>query len=158
MVGLADLRKFVMLSYLTDEMLESLVPITEMLLYNKNEKIFSQGDKADRFYLLKKGIVLLEQRITDTLTVSLSSIKPGFSFGWSAMIKDAPYSTDAICSEPCELYSFKESKIKKAMQDNQAMGFIISQRLLYVLKKRFDVRTEQFVKTIKLHPEISKLL
>lgn len=158
MIGVDDLKKFVMLSYLTDEMLESLIPITEMLLYDKDEKIFSQGDKANRFFLLKKGIVLLEQRITDTLTISLSSIKPGFSFGWSTMIDDAPYSTDAICAEPCELYSFRESKIKKAMQDNHSLGFILSQRLLYVLKKRFDARTEQFVKTIQLHPQICKLL
>lgn len=158
MIAVEDLKQFVMLGYLTDEMLESLVPITEMLLYDKDEKIFSQGDKAERFFLLKKGIVLLEQRITDTLTISLSSIKPGFSFGWSTMIDHAPYSTDAICAEPCEVYSFRESKIKKAMQENHSLGFILSQRLLHVLKKRFDARTDQFVKTIKLHPEISKLI
>lgn len=158
MITVEDLKQFVMLSYLTDDMLESLVPITEMLRFDKDEIVFKQGDTADRLYLLKKGNVILEHQITDTLTVTLSSVKPGFSFGWSAMMEDSPYSTDAICAEPCEMYSFRESKIKKAMAENHSLGFIISQRLLYVIKKRFDVRTKQFVKTIKLHPEISKLL
>ncbi len=147
-----------MLGYLSEEMLKSLVPITESQVFYANEKVFKQGETADRFFFLKKGKILLEQRITDTLTVSLSSIKPGYSFGWSAMLENGFYSTDAICAEPCDVFSISESKIKQKMEENHSMGFIISQRVLYVLKKRYNARTEQFVKTIKLHPEISKLL
>ena len=158
MIDVQDLKQFVMLGYLSDDMLKSLIPITEKLLFDKDELVLKQGEKADRFFFLKKGKILLEQRITDTMTVSLSSIKPGFSFGWSAMLEDALYSTDAICAENCEVYSFRESKIKKVMEKDHSLGFIISQRLLYVLKKRYDARTEQFVKTIKLHPDISNLL
>ncbi len=158
MIRVEDLKQFVMLGYLTDDMLQCLVPITEMLLYDEHEMIFKQGETADRFFLLKKGKILLEQRITKTLTVSLSAIKPGFSFGWSAMLDKGVYSTDALCAEPCTVYSFRESKIKKAMENDHSLGFIISRRLLYVLKKRYDARTEQFVKTIKLHPDMRDLI
>jgi len=158
MIDVQDLKQFVILGYLSDEMLKKLIPITEVLLFDENEKVFKQGDKADRFYLLKKGKVLLEQRITDTLIISMSSIKPGFSFGWSAMLDNGLYSSDAICTEPCQVYSFRESKIKKVMGEDHSLGFIISQRLLYVIKNKYDARTEQFVKTIKFHPDISKLL
>jgi len=147
-----------MLGYLSDDMIKSLIPITETYSYQENELVFKQGDKADKLYFLKMGKVLLEHRITDKITVSMSSIKPGFSFGWSAMLEDEPYSTDAICTEFCQIYSFKESEIKKRMEKDHSLGFIISQRLLHVIKKRYDARTEQLVKTIKLHPDISKLL
>lgn len=158
MIKVQDLKQFVMLGYLTDDMLQCLVPITETLLFDENEMVFQQGDKAKRFYLLKKGKVVLEQQITENMTVSMNAIKPGFSFGWSAMLENGIYSTNAICSEPCEIFSFRESKIKLAMENNHSLGFIISQRLLYVLKKRLDARTDQFVKTIKLHPDISNYL
>lgn len=158
MITVNDLKQIVMLGHLTDEMLNKLVPITEMLLFDENEMIFRQGEKADRFYFLKKGIVLLEHRITDTMTISLSSIEPGYSFGWSAMLEDSQYTSDAMCAEPCQIYSFRASKIKKIMKEDHSLGFIISQRLLNVIRKRLDVRTNQLVKTIKLHPEISALL
>ncbi len=158
MIETKELKQFVMLGYLSDQMLKSLVPITESQVFDANEKVFKQGDTADRFFFLKKGKILLEQRITDTLTVSLSSIKPGFSFGWSAMLENGFYSSDAICAEPCDVFSFSEAELKRKMEENHSLGFIFSQRLLYVLKKRHDARTEQFIKTIKLHPEISKLL
>ncbi len=158
MISENDLKQFVMLGYLTDEMLKKLIPITEMLLFDKNEKIFKQDETADRLYLLQKGKVLLENRITDKITIALSSIKPGYSFGWSAMLNDDVYSSDAICADHSVVYSFRASKLKKIMTEDHSLGFIINQRLLNVIKKRYDARTEQFVKTIKSHPEISNLL
>ncbi len=158
MVDINALRQFVMLGYLTDEMLGKLAPITDILQFDENEKVFGQGQAADRFFLLKEGKVLLEQRITDTLTITLSAITPGFSFGWSAMLEEGTYSTEAVCAVSCLAYSFKASRLKRIMEEDHSMGFIISRRLLVVLKKRYDARTEQFVKTIKYHPEIAGLL
>ena len=158
MIDIQDLKQFIMLGYLSSEMLGRLVPITQILVCDENEMIFSQGQVADRLFLVKKGKVLLEQRITETLTVSTSAIKPGFSFGWSAMLEQEVYSTDAICTQPSTLYFFRAFELKQLMDEDHSLGFIISQRLLYVIKKRYDVRTRQFVKTIECHPEISNLL
>jgi CRP/FNR family cyclic AMP-dependent transcriptional regulator len=158
MISREDLKQIVMLGYLTDEMLDKLIPITELLRFDKNEYIFRQGDKAERFYMLQQGKVLLEQKITDMITVSVSAIKPGFSFGWSAMLDEELFTTDAICAEACKVFSFREKKIKTLFEKDNALGFIMSQRLLRIMKKRYDIRTEQFLKTIRHHPEISTLL
>lgn len=146
-----------MLGYLTDEMLDQLLPITELLHFDKNEYIFRQGDKAERFFMLQQGKVLLEQRITDKITVSVSAIKPGYSFGWSAMLDEEFFTTDAICAEACEVFSFRDKKIKTLFEKDHSLGFIMSQRLLRIMKKRYNIRTEQFIKTIRHHPEISRL-
>jgi CRP-like cAMP-binding protein len=158
MISREDLKQIVMLGYLTDEMLDKLIPITELLRFDKNEYIFRQGDKAERFYMLQQGKVLLEQKITDMITVSVSAIKPGFSFGWSAMLDEELFTTDAICAEACKVFSFREKKIKTLFEKDHSLGFIMSQRLLRIMKKRYDIRTEQFLKTIRHHPEISTLL
>ena len=158
MISKEDLTQIVMLGYLTDEMLEKLIPITELLHFDKNEYIFRQGDRAERFFMLQQGKVLLEQRITGHITVSVSAIKPGFSFGWSAMLDEESFTTDAVCAEACKVFSFREKKIKALFQKDHSLGFIMSQRLLRIMKKRYDIRTEQFLKTIRHHPEISRLL
>lgn len=158
MVDINALKQFVMLGYLADDMLTKLARITDILQYQENEMVFNQGQAADRLFLLEAGKVLLEQRITDTLTISLSAIEPGFSFGWSAMLDQGQYSTNALCARDSVIYSFKADRLKRLMEHDHSMGFIISQRLLYVLKKRYDARTEQFVKTIECHPEIASLL
>lgn len=158
MITTEDLKQIVMLGYLTDAMLEKLVPITDLLLFDENDIIFRQGEKSSRLYMVKQGKVLLEQKITDKITVSISAIKPGFAFGWSAMLDEETYTSYAIAAERCELFSFREEKLKTLFQEDHSLGFIMSQRLLVIMKKRYDIRTEQFIKTIKHHPDIGSLL
>jgi CRP-like cAMP-binding protein len=158
MITIDDLKQMVMLGYLTDEMLEKLIPITDLLRFDENEFIFRQGDKADRLYMLKEGEVLLELSVSDNITVALSSIKPGHAFGWSAMLEEATYTVNALCSERCEVLSIRAEKLKAILEHDHTMGYILSQRLLVIMKKRYDVRTEQFIKTITHHPDIAGLL
>jgi hypothetical protein len=40
------------------------------------------------------------------------------------------------------------------MDSDPEMGYIISQRLLRVIKKRLDLRTEQFLRAISHHPDL----
>lgn len=158
MISREDLKQIVMLGYLTDEMLDELIPITELLHFDERELIFRQGEKAQRFYMLKEGKVILEQKITDKIAVSVSAIKPGYSFGWSAMLDGEQYTIDAICAEPSKVFSFRDEKINALFKKDHSLGFIMSQRLLHIIKKRYDIRTEQFIKTLRHHPEISELL
>ena len=157
-VAREDLKQIVMLRYLSDEMLEKLVPITNLLHFDKRELIFRQGDKAEHFYMLKEGKVILEQRITDKIAVSVSAIKPGNSFGWSAMLDGEVYTIDAVCAEPCKVFTLRDKEIKALFEEDHSLGFIMSQQLLRIIKKRYDIRTEQFLKTLRHHPEISNLL
>jgi CRP-like cAMP-binding protein len=158
MIAKEELKQITMLGYLTDEMLDKLIPITELIYFDKRAVVFRQGDKAQRFYMLKEGKVILEQRITDKIAVSVSAIKPGSSFGWSAMLDGEEYSLDAVCAEPSKVFSFQDEKIKALFEEDHSLGFIMSQRLLHIINRRYEIRTEQFIKTIKHHPEISKIL
>ena len=115
MIARENLKQIVMLTYLTDDMLDELIPITELLQYDEKEYVFRQGDKADRYYSILQGMVLLEQRIGSGITISLSSIKQGYSIGWSAMLDGTAetYITDAVFFEPTQLLSFRTKKWKK---------------------------------------------
>ncbi len=147
-----------MLNHLDDDMLTKLIPITELLLFDDKEIIFRQGDKAERLYMLLQGKVLLEQRLTQRITVFISAIKPGFTFGWSAMLDEDAFTSDAVCADPCKVFSFRREKIMALMEQDHSLGYIMSQSLLRILKKRIDIRTEQFIKTIKHHPDLLDLL
>ena len=157
MLTISDLKSIAILSHLTDEMLEAMLPIIDFLKFDTDEPIFKQGEPADRFYMLKRGKVLLEQQIFDKVTVFVGSIEPGFSFGWSAMLEEGSYSADAVSAEPCEVLSFRREKIHALIEREHALGLRLYQRLLVVLKKRYDQRTEQFRQAIINHPEIQAL-
>jgi len=157
MVSRYDLRQIVMLGYFSDEMLDKLAGAVDVLTFEEREYIFHQGEMADRFYWLKRGKILFEQRISATITVATGSVKPGYSFGWSAMLEGKYYTADAVCSELCEVYSVRGRRLKSMLNSDPAMGYAFSQRLIRVLKSRLDHRTEQFMRVIRNHPELQSL-
>ncbi|MCF8067862.1 MAG: cyclic nucleotide-binding domain-containing protein [Desulfobacterales bacterium] len=158
MVTLNELKDIVILSYLTDEMLEKMLPITNLLMFDEGETLFKENDHAEWFYMLKRGKVLLEQKISDDITVFVGSIKPGYSLGWSSMLDGEHYTSDAVCAETCEVLAVKGSKLKDLLDNDFDMGYRLTQRLLRVIKKRMDYRKEQLLRVIKHHPDIKNLL
>jgi CRP-like cAMP-binding protein len=157
MVTTEDLKKIVIMTHLKDDMLDRIVSITDFLKFEDQETIFRQGNIANRFYMVKRGKVLLEQRMSEKVTVSVGSIKPGFAFGWSTMIEEGYYTTDAVCAEPCEIFSMRGNKLRALCEKDPYMGYLLSLRLLVILKKRYDHRTEQFIKVIKHDPDMKDL-
>ena len=132
MVTTEDLKKIVIMTHLKDDMLNRVISITDVLTFEDQEIIFRQGDIADRFYMVKRGKVILEQRIAEKITVSVGSIKPGLSFGWSTMIEEGYYTTDAVCVEPCEIFSMRGEKLRALCEKDPYMGYLLSQRLLEI--------------------------
>jgi CRP/FNR family transcriptional regulator, cyclic AMP receptor protein len=157
MVTMEDLKNIVMLRYLSDEMIASMLPFVAQTQFEEKEIIFNEFEPAEKFYMLKRGKVVLELRVSDKITVSVGSVKPGYAFGWSAMLGDSAYTTDAICAESSEVLEISVKDLKGLLDNNFEMGYILTQRLLVVLKKRLDIRTEQLLRVIKHHPEIQRL-
>ena len=157
MVTKEDLKQIIMLTYLTDSMLEELARIVDVLTFDKGEVIFQESAPAERYYMMITGNIVLEQRISDEVTAIVGSIKPGYSFGWSAMLEEGLYTVDAICVEPSVVYSFKREKINKLFEQDPEMGLSMYRRLLVIIKKRLDYRTSQFRKAIMNHPDMQSL-
>lgn len=163
MISKDDLRRMVILREFTDDMLEKMAPLVERMQFDERQLVFRQGDPADLFYLLIKGKVLLEQRLSDKMTVSMDAIKPGYSFGWSSIVRGTldPYSrftSDAICVEPSEVFALKGEDFHEMLEADHDMGYLINRNLNRVIKQRLVYRTEQFIRIIKRHPDMESLI
>jgi hypothetical protein len=50
MISRETLKQMAMMRFLSDEMLDDLVPITELLQYDEKEVVFRQRDEAARYF------------------------------------------------------------------------------------------------------------
>jgi len=157
MITKDGLRSIRIMENLTDEMLDLLIPCIDLRQYEARDVIFREGDRSEYFYMIKSGKVLLEKRISSKITVSIASIKPGLSFGWSALLSD-PLRLDAVCSEASTIYTLDAKESMKLTEDNPKMGYLIYRNLIRIVQRRLDLRTEQFVRMISRHPDIQPLL
>ena len=159
MVSIENLKDIVILSYLSDEMLQKFQPHIDVLHYDEEDLVFKEGDPAERFYFLNFGKILLEKKISEKISFAIGAIKPGYSFGWSAMLgENSGYTTRTVCAEPCEVYSLRAPKLNTLLADDPQIGYLFMQRLLSVVKSRLDHRTSQFVTVLRNHPDIENLI
>ena len=158
MVTIKDLKAIVILGFLTDDMIDKLLPITESLKFDEGEVVFREGENAERFYMVRRGKILLEQRISGKITISMGTVKPGYAFGWSAMLGGTTYTSDAVCAERSEVFSVNGIELTRLLDKDPSMGYKMTQRVLRIIKKRLEIRTEQFLRAIKDHPDIQHLV
>jgi len=159
MLSYDDVRDIIIFSNLTDEMLDKVIPHLDILHYEEEDVIFQEGDPADRMFFLKRGKILLEKRISDKISFAIGAVKPGFSFGWSAVMGEGmAYSSMTVCAEPCQVYSIRSEKIRNLLNNDHEMAFHFHQRLMWIIKNRLDHRTSQFVTVLRNHPDIESLI
>lgn len=158
MVNRQELRGFIVLEHLTDEMLDRLGGLVDRLNFEEGDLIFREGDPAERFYMLWRGKILMEQRIAPSVTISLGTIKPSYSFGWSAMLEGGAYTVDTICADPSEVFSIRSAKIRRLLDSDPAMGYRLTRQLLRMVKNRLDRRTTQLIKLFRSHPDMQSVL
>jgi CRP/FNR family cyclic AMP-dependent transcriptional regulator len=158
MVSIEDLRRVVLFGGLTDQMLEELAPMVQMESIGERQVIYEPGSKADHFYSLKRGKVLLEAELAATLIISLGAIKPGYSFGWSALLPSATHTSYAASAEPSEILVISGANFLAVLDQDQAMGYAVMRKMVQILENRLERRTAQFLRVISKHPEIGTLL
>ena len=159
MLSYDAVKDLVDLSHLSEAMLDAIIPHLDILQFEEDDIIFQEGDPAERLFFLKRGKVLLEKRISDKISFSIGAVKPGHSFGWSAVMgRGMSYSTMTLCAEPCQVYSIRSDKMLNLLDKDHEMAYIFYQRLLWVVKSRLDHRTSQFVTVLRNHPDIESLI
>jgi len=157
MVSLEELRKINLFRNLDAGMLETIRPFVELRDFQNREVIFREGDKALYFYMLLRGSVLLEVQASPSILISLGAVKQGFSFGWSALLpEEANYTSHAVCTEASDVLMIPAGKLLSLMESDHTMGFRIMEGVVGILKRRLERRTEQFLKTLRNHPDIKE--
>jgi len=157
MITKSELKKDEFLESLTDEMLEKFIPLTEEWSVESGEIIFSEGDSADNFFMVKKGKILLEQKISEDIIATVGTVDPGESFGLSVLLDEPRRLMTAICSETATVYAIHKNSLLDLMDEDHSMGYFIMKQAARVLNTRLILRTEQFLRSMHTHPDIHEL-
>ncbi len=157
MISFGDLKKINILRNLSDQMLEKMQSMAQLHIFGDRSVVFREGQEAEYFFMLLKGKLLLEVEASETIMISLGAVKPGYSFGWSALFPESAYTSYAICVEPCEVVAVPGDKFLDLLEEDHNIGYRVMENVVEILKRRLDRRTGQFIETMKKHPDIQKL-
>ena len=112
----------------------------------EDQIIFRQGDTANRFYLIRKGIVSLEATSeSGGAPIAVETIGSGELLGWSWMF--APYECQFTARAVTETESifFYGTVLREYCERDPALGFELVKRMSEVMIKRLQSARKLFV-------------
>jgi CRP/FNR family cyclic AMP-dependent transcriptional regulator len=110
--------------------------------YDKGQIIFQEGGKADYFYLIESGQVVLDVSVPGQEMVTIQAVGPGEALGWSWLFPPYQWHFSATAIKPTKTIAFAAERLREHAQQNQEFSFELLQRLARVMAGRLaDLRT-----------------
>lgn len=114
------LRRIDFFTPLTVGHLEQVLPTVMLYAYDAGEKVFSQGQKGDAFYIVYKGSVNINVRQWLVLSKRIATLKEGDFLGEIALISDEPRTASVVAAEPTMLFTLIADDFKFVLAENPA--------------------------------------
>lgn len=115
----------------------SLMDVGVKSSYSSGTRLFSQGDPAERFFILLKGRVKLT--IGDDGQTSYIVNHGGEAFGWSALTGRYIYSGSAICTTPSSMIVFDRNDVERLLEDHPRNAALFYRNLALTLGNRLTL-------------------
>lgn len=121
---------------LDPEMLHLVVGCCSNAVYKPGEYIFREGDAAQKFYLIRHGLVSLEIHVPQSSPIVVETLEEGEIFGWSWLVPPYRWSNDARAAEQVRLIEIDGACLRNKMENDRALGYEIYKRFVPIMGKR----------------------
>jgi CRP-like cAMP-binding protein len=134
---------------LTPEQFDLLSALFEPIDLPARIPICRQGEPATYMYLLQAGAVQINYKPYDGPRISLTKLHKGDVFGWSAVIGNDYYTSDAISTTSVQVLRARGATLRRLCVEYPAAGRAILERLAQAVSPRWVHAQEQVQSMLK---------
>jgi len=128
----------------------------EKVSFEKGEKVFSSGEKADAFYYVEKGsveIFISEENKEKILAV----LREGEILGEMTLFEDAPRSADVRAKEDSVLVEVKKEKFYSFMKESPEKAFLFTRKIVNIISSRLRIMNSFLVEIFNFSMDLFKV-
>jgi CRP-like cAMP-binding protein len=117
--------------------IDLLKPLFEQYSCPANTVVFEQDTPAVYLYLLIKGEVAIHYKPYDGPPITLTHLREGDVFGWSAVVGSPHYTSSIISESEVEAIRIRGNRLLKLFSDAPETGKVVMDRLARVVSPRW---------------------
>ncbi len=106
--------------------------------FEPGERLFREGERADTFYLVRKGRVSLSMHVPARGDVAIETIEPGEIVGWSWLFPPYAWHFDARAVGEVRAIAFDGACLRDKCDADHALGFELLRRFAAVTIDRLQ--------------------
>ncbi|HEY1174073.1 MAG TPA: cyclic nucleotide-binding domain-containing protein [Verrucomicrobiae bacterium] len=141
------LRAHPFLKGMNESHLLALVDCAMPCSFVAGQKIFAEGDVANRFYLLESGEVTLFSEGSPHEHVPVQTLAAGDVLGWSWLFPPYYWHFSAEAKTQVDAIFFYGTRLRERCEQDPALGYEIMKRVTEIVIARLQKTRQQFLKT-----------
>jgi CRP-like cAMP-binding protein len=106
---------------LTKDHRDKLMSLARDMSFGTGERIFNEGGKADRFWIIHTGTVALDLHVPGRRAVVVETLGAGQIFGWSWFVPPEYWHLGAEASSPLRAYEFDAAAVRELREKDPAL-------------------------------------
>ena len=128
---------------LSRDQLDLLMPLFETFTAAAGTMIFKQGDEATHLYVIERGSVTIQYKPYDGPIITLSHLRVGEIFGWSAVVGGETYTSDAMVTTDLQSLRIRGSDLIRLCAEHPTEGFAVLDHLAEAVSPRWTYARQQ---------------
>jgi CRP-like cAMP-binding protein len=127
---------------LTDDEVQKVGGICQVLELGVTEFVFREGDEGDRLFIIEKGEVRISRQIPGVGEEALAVLKRGACFGEMSVLDPSSRSTDAIAHTRCTLLTITREDFRHLLDSDRELGYKVLWAVVHLLCVRLRSTNE----------------
>jgi CRP/FNR family transcriptional regulator, cyclic AMP receptor protein len=130
---------------LDPEQLELIAGCGRNATFEEGERLFREGDAADVFFLVRRGIVALDTYVPNRGALTVDSVGPGEIAGWSWLVPPYHWHFTGRAVEPVGAVQFDGACLRGKCEADPLLGYELLNRFAQVLVERLQATRFQLM-------------
>ena len=130
------LRSHRFLDGLNDWQLERLAQHAQRSMFHAGNRIFREGDHADRMWLIVTGRVAVDTHLAESGEVIVDTLGPGGTLGWSWLVPPHRWRFGAVAVETTHTIEIDGAAARELCHSDPLLGFQLALGVIHVVTER----------------------
>ncbi|MCX4781593.1 cyclic nucleotide-binding domain-containing protein [Streptomyces sp. NBC_01264] len=113
-----------------------LMSMAQEVNFAEGKRIFNEGGRADRFWIVRTGTVTLDVHVPGRQPAVIENLGPGELVGWSWLFRPYTWHFGAEAMTPVRTHEFEAAAVRMMMDADPAFGSAIGHWVGQVLAHR----------------------
>ncbi|MFF7047235.1 cyclic nucleotide-binding domain-containing protein [Streptomyces griseorubiginosus] len=121
---------------MTNEHREQLMSLARETSFAAGERIFNEGGKADRFWIIHTGTVTLDLHVPGRQAAVVETLGAGKMLGWSWLVPPHHWHLGAEATSPVRAYEFDAAAVREMCAKDPGLDHELCTYVSGVLARR----------------------
>jgi CRP-like cAMP-binding protein len=125
--------------------LAELSRLCEHVTFAAGQRLFEEGTRADRFWIIDAGQVMLDASVPGRGRVIIETLGRGDVVGLSWMLPPYQWRLGALTGQPMQAFAFDAPAVRAACDADPVLGYELSRRFSAVASRRLQATCARLI-------------